>query len=229
MKALIQYPSPNFNERPKDTQISLIILHYTEMSPVQKALDRLTDPNSKVSAHYLIAQNGEIYQLVEDRYRAWHAGISAWQGRDNMNDHSIGIELDHSGHVSSVPYSKELMISLIELLKFLCDKHQIDQKQIWAHSDIAPDRKIDPGEFFDWSYLAQHHFGMWFKKTQLNNLIVDEKQGIKWLEQIGYQIDYPLDTILKAFQRHFYPENVTGILDVETYRRLHLLIQQNFR
>lgn len=230
MSLIIKYPSPNFDERPKDAKISLIILHYTEMNPAQKALDRLTNPTSKVSAHYLIEQDGQIYQLVEDKHRAWHAGISAWQDQENINDISIGIELDHPGHISSAPYPKVLMISLLKLIKFLCVKHKINKKQIWGHSDIAPDRKIDPGEFFDWSFLAQYGFGMWFEDQNVNGLVVDEKQAIVWLQQIGYKIEYfqSLEPVVKAFQRHFYPENVTGALDLKTYCRLGLLIQQNF-
>ena len=230
MSSIIKYLSPNFNERPKEVKISLIILHYTEMNPVQAALERLTDPASKVSAHYLIEQNGQMYQLVEDQYRAWHAGISSWQGYEDVNDISIGIELDHPGHISSAPYPKVLMTSLLKLLKFLCVRHKINKKQIWGHSDIAPDRKIDPGEFFDWSFLAQHGFGMWFEDQKVNELIVDEKQGIVWLQQIGYKVDesQSLKSVIKAFQRHFYSENVTGILDLKTYCRLGLLIQQNF-
>jgi N-acetylmuramoyl-L-alanine amidase len=230
MSSIIKYPSPNFNERPKDAFISMIILHYTEMVPIQAALDRLIDPTSKVSAHYLIEQNGQIYQLIEDKHRAWHAGISAWQEYENINDISIGIELDHPGHISSAPYPKALIMSLLKLIKFLCVKHKINKKQIWGHSDIAPDRKIDPGEFFDWPFLAQHGFGLGFKEEDFNCSIVDKKQAIVWLQQIGYKADESesLENIIKAFQRHFYPENVTGMLDLKTYCRLGLLIQQNF-
>ncbi|MDP1724080.1 MAG: N-acetylmuramoyl-L-alanine amidase [Alphaproteobacteria bacterium] len=231
MSSIIKYPSPNFNERPKNAQISLIILHYTEMAPVQGAIDRLCDPEAKVSAHYLIEQNGQIYQLIEDKHRAWHAGISSWQGCEDVNNISIGIELDHPGHISSAPYPKILMASLLKLIKFLCVKHKINKKQIWGHSDIAPDRKIDPGEFFDWQFLAQHGFGMWFEEQDVNDLIMDKQQAIVWLQQIGYEVDesQSLENVIKAFQRHFYQENITGALDLKTYCRLGLLIQQNFR
>jgi N-acetylmuramoyl-L-alanine amidase len=150
--------SSNFDHRPEGTIIDTIILHYTDMDTAQDALTRLCDPASKVSSHYLIDDKGVLYQLVEDRYRAWHAGVSSWRGRHNVNHFSIGIELDNPGesyfqkHGQWKPYSQPQMASLITLITTLIQKHPITS--ITGHENIAPERKKDPGPHFDWGMIA---------------------------------------------------------------------------
>ena len=222
MLDIISTPSPNFKDRHENVHPQYIILHYTEMSPVESALERLCDPKSNVSAHYLITEAGQIHQLVDPSKRAWHAGISSWKGVENINDISIGIELDHPGHKDPKPYSKKMIYALLELLTYLCKTYKIPKDQIWGHSDIAPLRKVDPGEFFDWSFLHLKGFGTWFDPKSKFEEEINLENAIKMLQEIGYSIESKDDfgLVLSAFQRHFYPENVTGELDLETYRRL---------
>lgn len=158
----IWHPSPNFNERPDNTLIDTIVLHYTDMETCQESLARLCDPNYKVSCHYLVNDNGDIYQLVKDEHRAWHAGISHWQGRDNVNDFSIGIELQNFGYQYFIaknewqPYTTQQIDNLLILLDFLTSQHNIAPCNIIGHSDVAPGRKIDPGPHFPWDLVHQH-------------------------------------------------------------------------
>ena len=150
-----KFRSPNYAPRTK--KIDYIIIHFTEML-FADALDRLTDASSGVSAHYLIKKDGEILQLVSDANIAWHAGISHWCGQEKLNQNSIGIELDNMGNE---PFSKLQMRSCIELSASLMTKYNIPTRNFIGHSDIAPDRKIDPGIFFDWKICAQHNLGIW--------------------------------------------------------------------
>jgi N-acetylmuramoyl-L-alanine amidase len=154
------YCSPNFNDRPKP--ITHIVLHYTDLPSSKESLDILCDLQSKVSAHFLIDTNGDIYKLVDVEKRAWHAGVSSWNGVDNVNDYSIGIELQNRGHsvFPLEPYPLEQMEKLTDLLNFLTKTYSIDPRNIIGHSDIAPLRKRDPGEHFDWTYLKEKGFGI---------------------------------------------------------------------
>lgn len=157
---VIDYPSPNFNERPNGYSIDCIVLHYTDTSTLQEALDILTDPKCEVSSHYVIDEDGTIYRLVDDEKRAWHAGKSHWQGRDNVNHFSIGIELQNGGYHAGYAlqgtwpeFSKPQIASLKNLLRHLIAKFSIDPSNIIGHSDVAPGRKIDPGPAFPWHEL----------------------------------------------------------------------------
>lgn len=218
---MIFYPSPNFEDRPKNAKIAYIIVHYTEMDSAQEALTRLCDPSSKVSAHFLISKDGAVYQLVDPLKRAWHAGLSFWGGDSNLNDISIGIELDHPGHKNPEPYWPDQIRSLHKLLKELCSDYAINPENILGHSDIAPDRKIDPGEFFDWEALYHNGFGAWFDETYVEQEEISLEKALKRLQSIGYKGAIEnIDILLFAFQRHFYPKNVTGSLDCETFRRM---------
>lgn len=158
-KAIVAAPSPNFNNRPEGTSIDYIVLHYTDFLTVKESLDCLISPSSNVSAHYLIDNDGTIYQLVHDEKRAWHAGVSHWQGKDNINHYSIGIELQNGGMIYKniygdwQPYPDGQMESLAELLLDLQRRFNIPTKNIIGHSEIAPGRKIDPGPHFNWSDL----------------------------------------------------------------------------
>lgn len=158
---MINMPSPNFNDRPDETVINSIIIHYTGMKTAQDALDRLCDPAAEVSAHYTIDMDGTIYAHVDTDKRAWHAGVSHWGELSNFNDFSIGIELVNKGHEFGYhPFPDVQIDTLIDLMKELFDKHPIDPKLVLGHSDIAPDRKQDPGELFPWNRLVAENLAI---------------------------------------------------------------------
>lgn len=162
MNIIKTHQSPNFNTRPKP--ITHVVLHYTDLQSAQQSLDILCAPESKVSAHYLIDTNGDIYELVAPELRAWHAGISRIDGQDNVNDFSIGIELQNRGH-SVFPleaYPLVQMQSLVHLLDMLHDIYRFPKENVVGHSDVAPGRKIDPGEHFDWLWLRARSYGRLF-------------------------------------------------------------------
>lgn len=217
MKVNNKFASPNYSVR--EQEIDMIIIHYAEIS-FEDALSILCDPAVAVSAHYLIKNNGEIYSLVEDKHIAWHAGLSYWQGREKLNQNSIGIELDNDGWTD---FSKQQMNSCINLCKHLQHLYNINQSQIIGHSDVALDRKIDPGIFFDWRLMARNGLGLYhdcdisaLKNPQIlfkfgdSNMMITELQ--KNLHKLGYkmQITNIFDTqtnyAVRAFQAHFYPE-----------------------
>mgnify|MGYP001166435741 CR=1 FL=1 len=153
---IIQKKSANFDKRPQGKKIKSIIIHYTGMKTLNQAIERLCDKKSKVSSHYLIARNGIIIKLVDEKNRAWHAGISRWKGVDNLNDISIGIELENPGHeFGYIPFSQKQMSSLIYLCKKIKKKYKIKAEWVLGHSDVAPDRKKDPGENFDWNSIKK--------------------------------------------------------------------------
>jgi len=153
---IIQKKSPNFDKRPKGVKINSIIIHYTGMKTFEDAYKRLCDKKSKVSSHYLIGRDGKIINLVDEKNRAWHAGFSHWKGIDNLNDISIGIELENPGHeFGYIPFSKKQMDALISLCKELKNKYDIKEDWVLGHSDISPDRKLDPGEKFEWNLIKR--------------------------------------------------------------------------
>ena len=162
IKTTLNY-SPNFNSKKRSSKkIKFIIIHYTGMNSETKALSRLTNIQSEVSSHYLIKNNGEILSLVPDLYIAWHAGKSSWKNFQSLNNSSIGIEISNSGHdFNYKKFSKKQIQSILKLTKFLIKKYKLDRKDILGHSDIAPNRKKDPGEKFPWQYLAKHKIGLW--------------------------------------------------------------------
>lgn len=154
---MINMPSPNFNDRPDGTQINSIIIHYTGMQTAQDALNRLCDPKSEVSAHYTIDMDGTLYNHVDPKKRAWHAGVSQWGILSNFNDFSIGIELVNKGHEFGYHDFPDVQIDrLIGLMKDLFKLYPIKPELVLGHSDIAPDRKQDPGEFFPWDRLIRN-------------------------------------------------------------------------
>jgi N-acetylmuramoyl-L-alanine amidase len=203
-------PSPNYSDRNGD--IRFIILHYTEM-PFQDALDKLCDKESQVSCHYLIREDGNIFQLVEDQYKAWHAGKSNWGKLDRINDYSIGIELDNIGNSE---FSSPQIQSCITLCKSLKQKYKIPNKNILGHSDIAPDRKIDPGVFFPWKILAQSNIGLWYDNdiNPITYKASDILQIQNKLKEFGYKIeqtgiwDLQTNFVIRAFQAHFLPNKI---------------------
>jgi len=188
--------SPNFElKKRKPDQIKFIIFHYTGMKKESGAIERLTNIKSKVSCHYLIKNNGEIVVMVPDLYEAWHAGVSSWRNFKSLNKNSIGIEISNPGHdFNYKKFSKKQIQSIKKLSKFLIKKYKIDQKNILGHSDIAPNRKKDPGEKFPWKYLAKFRIGKWHSlsfKTLIKNRkkkisSTDKKIFFIYLSKIGY-------------------------------------------
>ena len=239
IKTILNY-SPNFEiKKRKLNQVKFIIFHYTGMKNESGAIKRLTSIKSKVSSHYLIKNNGEIVIMVPDLYEAWHAGISSWKNFKFLNKSSIGIEISNPGHNSDYKkfYKKQIQ-SIICLSKFLIKKHKIDKKNIFGHSDIAPDRKKDPGENFPWKYLAKFKIGKWHslsQKTLLKNrgkktTSKDKRNFFINLSKIGYSSknskrikkDKFFNLLICAFQRRFRQELINGKIDQEC-----LLISQN--
>ena len=232
--------SANFDiKKRKPSQIKFIIFHYTGMKNESEAIERLTSIKSKVSSHYLIKNNGQIVVMVPDLYEAWHAGVSSWKNFRSLNKNSIGIEISNPGHNSNYKnFSKKQIRSLKDLSKFLIKKYKIDQENILGHSDIAPERKKDPGEKFPWKYLAKFKIGKWHsipKQTLLKNrkkkiTTLDKKIFLLNLSKIGYsaknlnRIKKNKYLILKtiAFQRRFRQELINGKIDKEC-----LIISQN--
>ena len=154
MMSLIACPSPNYGARPPGAQPCMIVIHYTGMKTMEAARERLCDPAASVSAHYMIDEDGTIYQLVDENKRAWHAGLSAWEDITDVNSHSIGIELVNPGHEWGYrPFPEEQIAALAALCRGITERHTI--RWVLGHSDVAPDRKRDPGDLFDWDWLAR--------------------------------------------------------------------------
>jgi N-acetylmuramoyl-L-alanine amidase len=241
IKTTLNY-SPNFDPKKRKTnQIKFLIFHYTGMKTEKAAINRLTDIESRVSAHYLIKQNGEIITLVPDLYTAWHAGKSVWKNYSSLNKDSIGIEIVNPGHdINYKKFSKIQLAALVRLSKFLIKKYRINSKNILGHSDIAPERKKDPGEKFPWKLLSKKKIGYWHNLNQNEliknrNLKTSSKEKNLFLTnlfKIGYQKKFLYNSnfnrisfdqiISKAFQRRFRPEIINGKIDQEC-----LLISQN--
>jgi N-acetylmuramoyl-L-alanine amidase len=214
-------PSPNFDARPPGQTVDILLLHYTEMAPASAALDRLCDPTAKVSAHYLVEADGTVWRLVEEAQRAWHAGVSYWAGARDINARSIGIELDNPGHgLGLAPFPEPQMAALERLALGILSRHPIPPHRVLGHSDVAPARKQDPGELFDWKRLAGSGIGLWPSVAKPRVLRLVEVQAL--LARYGYEVgatgvaDEPTRLALTAFQRHFRPDRVDGEPDPET-------------
>ena len=232
LKFSINY-SPNFNQKKRlKTEIKFIIIHYTGMKSEKGALDRLTNIQSEVASHYLITKNGNITLLVPELYIAWHAGKSIWKGKSSLNRNSIGIEITNPGHRFGYKnFTYKQINSTVILIKHLVNKYKISKKNILGHSDIAPDRKKDPGEKFPWEYLAKKKLSVWhnIKQQELKNLRkkkcnkIEKDEFSKNLIKIGY-LGKNLVKITKAFQRRFRPQIVDGKIDQECFKISEKLI-----
>lgn len=237
MKIILNY-SPNFDlKRRKKSEIKFIVFHYTGMKSEKKAIDKLLDQNSKVSCHYLIKNNGDIIKMVPETFQAWHAGISSWKKFKSLNKNSIGIEITNPGHEFKYKeFSKKQISSLIKLTKYLVKKFKINSKSILGHSDIAPGRKLDPGEKFPWAFLSKNKIGTWHdlnpnKIKKERGLKISTKLKLKFTSNL-FKIGYPRrlkinknkynKIITFAFQRRFRQELVNGKIDKEC-----LLISEN--
>tara|TARA_Y100000996_G_C22523433_1_gene643419 strand:- start:120 stop:851 length:732 start_codon:yes stop_codon:yes gene_type:complete len=225
--------SPNFSSIKRSKKvIQFIIVHYTGMKKESLAIERLCDFSSKVSAHYFIKKNGEILRLVPDLYEAWHAGKSKWKIYKNLNKSSIGIELQNKGHNRKYEiFSSHQITALKRLLKKLISTYKVKNKNILGHSDIAPERKKDPGEKFPWKELSKSKLAKWhnLSEKKINRLRLirlsqkDEKQFLKNLKTIGYcriknlKLETSNKFIIKAFQRRFRQKLINGISDLECF------------
>jgi N-acetylmuramoyl-L-alanine amidase len=213
MEEIIDRPSPNYDER--DRAISMVVLHYTGMADAESAIQRLRDPEARVSAHYLIAEDGRILRLVAEEHRAWHAGQSYWRGVRGVNACSIGIEIVNPGHEYGYrPFTEEQMAALIPLLSAIVTRYRIPPANVVGHSDVAPARKEDPGELFDWARLAG--LGLAIPRPTRNLVDPHWTDGgfLLALERWGYDVVDAGKAVL-AFQRRFRPELVDGIIDGE--------------
>jgi N-acetylmuramoyl-L-alanine amidase len=210
-------PSPNHDARPGP--VDMLVLHYTGMPTAEAALTRLCDPDAKVSSHYTIDEAGVVYRHVPEERRAWHAGVSFWAGEANVNGRSIGIELVNPGHeFGYVPFAEAQITALIELAQGILSRHTIPARFVLGHSDVAPARKTDPGEFFPWQRLATAGIGLW-PVHSLTSDALGEKTFAEQLSRFGYgvppQVDVPLEAVVTAFQRHFRPSCIDGVADGE--------------
>lgn len=205
--------SPNWDERA--LPLNMVVLHYTEMKPVETALERMTDPDAKVSAHYLITEEGEVIRLVPEEKRAWHAGASYWRGHKDVNSASIGIELDHPGHALGYrEFSEAQFEALVPLLHRIVQQYDIPRANVVGHSDVAPARKQDPGELFDWGRLAKLGLALARPIRNLVDPLWTDGGFLLALERFGYDVNDPAAAVT-AFQRRFRPELIDGEIDGE--------------
>jgi len=206
--------SPNFDER--SLPVTMVVLHYTEMKPVGTAIERLTDPAAKVSAHYLITEEGGVIRLVPEGKRAWHAGASFWRGIPDVNSASIGIELDHPGHgLGYRGFADAQIDALIPLLHRIVKQYDIPRANVVGHSDVAPMRKVDPGELFPWDRLARHKLCLPRPEClAAGNPFHNWGSFFLALERFGYDITDQAKAV-EAFERRWRPERITGVPDGE--------------
>ena len=222
-------PSPNHDERPADTPIDMLILHYTGMRNAREAIDRLRDPAARVSSHYVVDEDGAVLRLVPEERRAWHAGVSHWRGHSLLNGRSIGIEIVNPGHEWGYrAFPEPQMRAVAALCLDILARRRIPAYRIVGHSDIAPSRKVDPGELFDWPGLARAGIGLWpapgvgsDRRRGRGVGVVERAAALSDLARIGYQVEPGNETpALTAFQRRYRPERWDGRLDGETAIRL---------
>ena len=211
-------PSPNFGTR--RAAIDMVVLHYTGMESASAALDRLCEPAAEVSAHFLVDEDGTIWALVDEERRAWHAGVSSWRGATDINDRSVGIEIVNPGHEFGYrPFPDAQMGAVETLLADILSRRSIDPARVVGHSDVAPARKQDPGELFDWRGLAAKGLAIW-PAEDAGTKPAAESDAPALLAAIGYDAACPIEDVVRAFQRRFLPRHLTGRLDPPTLARL---------
>ena len=233
-------PSPNHTERKDAALPDMIVLHYTGMRDNEAAIRQLCSPTSEVSAHYVVLQDGHIVQLVAESRRAWHAGVSSWAGETDINSRSIGIEIANPGHDHGYPdYPRRQVAAVTALCRSILTRYQVPPDRVLAHSDVAPARKQDPGEKFPWKLLEDSGIGLWVNPapiTQTGPIYVlgDTNQAIEEVQRLlaryGYSVtptgylDGNTRDAVAAFQRHFRPIRVDGVVDVSTTATLKALL-----
>ncbi|MCB5177117.1 N-acetylmuramoyl-L-alanine amidase [Microvirga lenta] len=233
------FPSPNHGERKDGQHPSMIILHYTGMPDAGEALQWLCNPVSQVSAHYFVFEDGRVLQMVPEARRAWHAGVSSWNGESDINSRSIGIEIANPGHPGGLPpFPDAQMESVVALTKDIVTRWRIPAVRVLAHSDVAPGRKLDPGEGFPWERLhragvghrvapAPIRDGRFFSRGD-QGMPIEALQAMLAMYGYGLRIngtfDEDTEKVVTAFQRHFRPERVDGVADASTITTLRDLI-----
>ena len=238
-------PSPNHGERSGGVRPDMILLHYTGMADAAAALERLCAPGSDVSAHYLVLEDGRVIQMVQENRRAWHAGTSFWAGQTDINSCSIGIEIANPGHDYGYPdFPKRQIAAVTALCRGIQTRHAIAPVRVLAHSDVAPSRKQDPGEKFPWRTLSDSGVGHWVKPAPIVEggavlALGDRSNAVAAVQEsfakYGYGIavsgtyDSVTHDVVKAFQRHFRPERIDGVVDESTHSTLLELIAQRGR
>ena len=234
------HPSPNHGERASGAPIDMLILHYTGMRTAAEALQRLCDPRAEVSAHYLVDEDGSITQCVPESRRAWHAGRSFWKGEVDINSRSIGIEIVNPGHEHGYrPFPAPQVEAVIRLSQDVCRRFDIHPWMVLAHSDIAPERKEDPGELFPWDQMAAAGIGHYVDPAPIGSGLFMQEGGsgqpVEALQSMlalyGYDTDISgvfdekTRKVVEAFQRHFRPALVDGVADQSTVETLHALLR----
>lgn len=235
------YPAANVESRRDGLHPSLLVLHYTGMRSARAAIEYLARADSKVSCHYVIDEVGRITQMVAESERAWHAGLSSWHGATDINSLSIGIEIQNPGHEHGYPrFPAAQMRAVAVLSRDICARNGLPPEAVLAHSDVAPARKIDPGEKFDWQLLADEGVGHWVRPARIRASDAGDGLGATGshiaeaqllLSRYGYgieptgAIDTATEFVLKAFQRHFRPRRVDGRLDRSTLETLERLVE----
>lgn len=231
-------PSPNFDMRPEGCAVDILLLHYTGMESAAAAMSRLCDPIAKVSAHYLVDEEGGVIRMVSEDSRAWHAGAGSWAGVSDINARSIGIEIANGGHDFGCPAYPDVQMRAVEALCLdILSRRSIPARRVLGHSDVAPARKADPGEWFDWARLARAGIGLWVEPepvadgpslregdrgdnvAELQFMLADYGYG---LEVLG-RYDEMTKAVVTAFQRHFRPQKVDGVADISTVATLRRL------
>lgn len=235
---VIPAPSPNFDARTAPP--SILVLHYTGMQTGEEAIARLRDPEAKVSSHYVVEEDGRIFSLVAEERRAWHAGVSFWRGRRNVNGDSIGVEIVNPGHEFGYRAFPEAQVAaVIDLVADIRTRWTIEDRDIVGHADVAPARKEDPGELFPWKRLAEAGHGLWAEAPAAPGAPIGEgEEGAAvfalqaGFTRLGYDLPpsgrFDADTaaVVRAFQRHWRQERVDGMADGETRARLIALLRQ---
>jgi N-acetylmuramoyl-L-alanine amidase len=218
---LLDLPSPNFDDRPVGGPIDILLLHYTGMQTGDEAIQRLRDPAARVSSHYVVDEDGSVIRLVPEEKRAWHAGVSYWAGAREINARSIGIEIVNPGHEWGYrPFPDVQMRSVTALCQQIVAQHGIPARRVIGHSDVAPLRKQDPGELFDWKGLAAQGVGLW---PEPRPIAWSDAEFLAALHAYGYDIDGPSGSApetarhaaVLAFQRHFAPTRLDGRIDAQ--------------
>jgi N-acetylmuramoyl-L-alanine amidase len=232
------FPSPNIEPRRSGLAPTILVLHYTGLPSVERALDVLSRPDCKVSCHYVIDEDGRIIQMVAEEKRAWHAGVSYWAGESDINSASIGIEIQNPGHMLGYPdFPAIQMEAVAALCRDIAGRNHIPPHRVLAHSDVAPGRKIDPGEKFDWAWLATEGVGHWVAPAPLDQESAEPEPALPedvaaaraLLARYGYKtdpkgpFDLDLKTVLRSFQLHFRPALTDGRLDRSTLDTLSRL------
>lgn len=234
-------PTPNHDRRARGARPDMIVLHYTGMTSGRDALERLTAAGTGVSAHYLIDEAGRIIQMAREESRAWHAGVANWRGERDVNSLSIGVEIQNPGHDGGCPpFPDPQMEAVVALCRDIIARHGVRPQRVLAHSDVAPARKRDPGEKFDWGRLARAGVGLWVEPAPIGR---DRSLGLipgsmgeavgrfqSLLAEYGYGVgqtrcyDEETVAVVRAFQRHFRPERVDGCADPSTIATLERLL-----